>query len=190
MWLSEAEYVDLREQQKSFEHFSVYRTGSANLIQDEKEVRINVAAVSEAFFSIPAISALVGRTFLPQEHAEANSDVVVLAYHTWQEDFAGVPEVVGKTVALDGRDLTIVGVMPPGFGFPYGWLDAWIPLAVDNANAESRETHNLLAVARLKPGITVETASSEVGTIALRLQQEHPNAYYFPSFGASVVRLK
>jgi len=190
-WLSEAEVINYRERQSSFESFAVYRVVTANLTGAEEATRVSVATVSRGFFEIPAAGAMLGRTFLPEEHIAANREVAVLAYATWQGYFGGDPEIIGKSVDLDGRNYTVVGVMPQDFGFPFRWLDVWVPLGLDGAELDLRQRHNLFAIARLRSGITVEQASANVNTIAQQLRQEYAQSYDdIADFGAYVVPLR
>src|SRR5436305_7096243 len=101
--------------------------------------------------------------------------------------FCSDQKIVGKAVTLNGESHTVVGVMPPGFQFPSRDDELWTPLAFTTQEATNRNRHYLQAVARLKPGVTVEQAQAEMNTIAARLQRQYPDAN--AELGAAVVPL-
>ena len=111
--------------------------------------------------------------FNNDEDRRGSTPWVVLSYRTWQERFGG-QAVVGQPVTMNSVIHTILGVMPPGFSFPYKDIDAWLPLG--SIPTPRRGAHDLAAVARLKPGVTLEDARMEMATIAARLEQAYPDA--------------
>jgi putative ABC transport system permease protein len=149
-----------------------------------------VAAVSSAFFPIFDINPTLGRTFAPEEDRPGDDGVVVLSHGLWQRVFAGEPEVLGRTLALSGRTVTVIGIMPPEFDFPGRQVDLWRPLALDPAEPDIRERHRLSAIGRLRSGVSLEQATADVNQIALQLQEEYPDVYAEDmGFGAYVIPL-
>jgi putative ABC transport system permease protein len=168
-------FLDLREQQTVFAAVGAYQPANVSpgafLINGEP-VRMEIQRMSADTFAALNVTPVLGRVYTNDEDRPGASSWVVLSYRTWQERFGGRP-VVGQPVSMNGVVHIILGVMPPGFSFPYDGIEAWLPIGF---GVPSRAAHNLAAVARLKPGITLEQARAEVVTIASRLEQAHPDA--------------
>jgi putative ABC transport system permease protein len=128
----------------------------------------------------------LGRTFTAEEDQQGASGVVLLGYDLWRGRFGADPEIVGKAVALNGVPRTVIGVMPAGFNFPTKETEYWIPLAPPPDLAESRTAFWLYVAGRLKPGVSVERAQSDVGAIAGRLAAQYPD---LEGYGVNVVGL-
>ena len=175
-------FVDWRKEQTVFESIGAYQStgGSpgAFLIGGEP-VRLEVQRMSADVFAALKVTPVMGRAFNKDEDRTGAARAVVLSYQTWQGRFGGMP-VVGQAVSMNGFPHTIVGVMPPGFNFPYREVEAWLPLGA--IPMRSRAAHvghggeNLGAVARLRPGVTLEQARDEMATIMARLEQAYPDA--------------
>jgi putative ABC transport system permease protein len=145
---------------------------------DGEAERIPGIQVGDGFFKIMKGQPLLGRVFTAEEQVDGKDFVIVLGYGLWQRRFGGDPNVVGKTVQLSGRPYNIVGVMGPDFQAlpstlvsPEGQF--YRPVA-ENYNDSARDERHLRAIARLRPGATVEQARSDVKAIAQRLAQQHP----------------
>jgi len=116
---------------------------------------------------------LVGRNFLPEEEQPGKNRVAVLSYSLWQSRFGGDRGLVGKTIALDGTPYTVVGIMPAGFQYPQ-FTEIWTPLTIIPEAANDRAYRYLRVIGRLKPGVTLRQAQTEMNTIAHRLALEYP----------------
>ncbi len=121
---------------------------------------------------------LLGRTFLPQEQVDGKDFVAILGYGLWQRRFGGDQNVIGKTIHLNSRPYTIVGVMPESFhslpsSLVNGPVELYRPVAEKHDDSERSSMH-LRAIARLKPGVSIEQAQAEMNTIAKRLELQHP----------------
>jgi putative ABC transport system permease protein len=104
-------------------------------------------------------------------------DGVVISDSFWKRRLDASPNALGKTFNIEGRNCTVVGVMPPGFAAFFGdKTDVWMPIDVTSSNHSKRSDHWLAAVARLRPGVTIQQAQSEMDTIAMRLQQAYPES--------------
>jgi predicted permease len=169
-------FADWRTEQTVFEHIGAYQPAGGSpgafLIGGEP-VRLEIQRMSADAFAALGVTPVIGRVFTNDEDRRGGTPSVVLSYRTWQEHFSGQP-VAGQPVSMNSVVHTILGVMPPGFSFPYQDIDAWLPLG--SIPAPSRAQHELAAVARLKPGVTVEQAGAEIATIAARLEQAFPDA--------------
>ena len=185
--VSPPDFIDWRQQGRCFESLAAVFDGRpVNLTGTSEPERLIAARVSADFFSVMRVPALHGRTFSREEDRPGASPVVVLSYGLWQRRFGSDPGVVGKTVVLDGRGHTVVGVMPPQFCYLAG-QDAWLPLAVEGIEGWGRRAHVLDVAGRLRQGITVEQADSEMRALAGRIAREHPQTN--TGWGAHVVPL-
>jgi putative ABC transport system permease protein len=132
--------------------------------------------VTGNLFDVLGATPLIGRGFTWDETFEGRSDVLVLAYGTWQTLFNGDPSAVGRTISLSGRTMTVVGVMPRDFAFPNRTAQFWAPLSTPfDTFAKMRRPHYLSVVARLRPGVTVEQARDRMTNIATDLERQYPD---------------
>src|SRR5262249_48659499 len=114
----------------------------------------------------------LGRTFRAGEDTPTGDKVLILAYSTWRERYAGNPGVIGKTVRMNGQPFTVVGVMPEGFAFPNN-DQLWVPLQIDPLASKRGEGQFVQAFGKLKPGVSVEQAANDVATVGRRLAAEY-----------------
>ena len=168
--------ADWAENSKTFfENISVYEQGEINAAGPGSPEHIWAAEVSEHFFALFGIPPLRGRTFLPAEAAVAPARVAVISHSLWQSQYAAPnPNLVGKSIELNGKPLTVIGIMPAGFGFP-GATEIWIPLPAKFEN-EMFGGNAIITyqVARLRPGTSLHQASSELELIAHRSSISSP----------------
>src|SRR5579864_1596156 len=135
----------------------------------------DVLQVSANFFELLGVAPAIGRTFAPGEDIPDRHRVIVLAERFWRTAFGGRSDVVNERVSINGREWTVIGVMPASFTFAEQRVDAWIPLAMDAAQTRTmRQAHLLRAIARLKPGVTVPQAQHNLAAIARDLEREYP----------------
>ena len=130
--------------------------------------------VTQGFFDVLAVKAAKGRTFLPEESEPGREQVVVLKHSFWQRHLNGDPNIVGKTITLNQKAFTVVGVMPADFNYPYNTGEMWTPLVFDKDEQHNRENHYLRVIALLKPDATIGQAQAELHEIAKRSQQQFP----------------
>jgi putative ABC transport system permease protein len=169
-----ANYNDWKEQSRSFEDIAASTDQLYNLTGEGEPELIIGYRFSPNFFQVLGSEAALGRTFLPEEGQVGNHHVVVLSNRLWQRRFGGDPGVIGRTLTLNGEGFKVVGVMPPEFKHPNKDVELWAPLALDPKLATNRDSHLLRLVGRLRPGVTIEQAQTEMDTIALRLAQQYP----------------
>jgi putative ABC transport system permease protein len=175
-----ANYSDWRSQNQVFDdlgamqfYYPVTLTSAAHSEQLEGQ-RMTVN-----FFDILGVKPVLGRTFNPDEQSW-DARVILISHEFWQRQFAGDPNIIGKTLALDGGNYAIVGVMPPGMRFfrqptlmsrdP----SVWLPLGKFVTQHQSGEPHYLLVIGRLKPGVGLQQAQSAMKTLASSLEKEYP----------------
>ena len=169
-------FQDWHEQNQVFEHLGVYRTYTVNLSGAGQPERLIGSVASSEVFRAVGLSAMAGRTFTADEDEPGAPRIAVVSERFWRSHFAGDPSAVGQTVMLDGETHTIVGVMPAGMRFPSRTTDVWLPLGLFvRQMPPDRGAHpGLFAVAKLKPGVSVERASADMDAIARRLERQFP----------------
>ncbi|HEU4434401.1 MAG TPA: ABC transporter permease, partial [Pyrinomonadaceae bacterium] len=181
-----ANFVDTRDQQSSFEQMAMYNRWNANLTGAGDPERVQVGLVSASFFPLLRVQPLLGRGFNAEEQTRGKDDVAVLSYGLWQRRFGGDPNIINKSVNLSGFVCVVVGVLPPDFQFPNPFgsnplsdtapkIDLLAPLAYDPKNLGDRGSHYLQVLARLKPGVELEQAQTEMRAIAGRLEEQYPD---------------
>ncbi len=176
--VSATDIADVRAQTTVLEDVATY-TGWFPIMSGQGEAeRVPAIQVGDGFFKIMKGAPMLGRVFSSEEQVDGKDFVVILGHGLWQRRFGGDPNVVGKSVMLNGRPYNIVGVMGPDFRplpsslvSPEGQF--YRPVA-ENYDDEDRDARHLRAIARLKPGITIDQAQGELSVIAQRLEQAHP----------------
>jgi predicted permease len=171
------EFIEWRRQQDAFEDLAGYYSGTANLTLDGKVERYSGCFISGGAFELLRAKALIGRGLLPEDDLRESPDVIVLSHKVWKNNFGQDPGIVGKTGILNGRSVTVAGVMPDGFGFPVS-EQIWVPLfkQQDPATMEwGGDSISLEVIGRLKPGISIEAARSSMGLVARNLEQQYPD---------------
>ena len=171
---SVANYLDWREQSNSFENLAIYMLWSANLSGIDTPERVRGYQVSPNLLDALGVKVALGRNFLPDEDQPGKDNVVILTHGLWQRSFGGDPNVVGRTANVNGVARTIIGVMPPEVSYPYG-VELLAPMAMTPETMRNRTYHTNLVVGRLKEGVSVGQAQSDLDAIAGRLEQQYPN---------------
>lgn len=174
--VSPANFLDWQKLSTSFEDMAAVWDLRANLSGNDGEPEeVKVQCVSYPFFSALGVQPMIGRAFLPEEDRAGGNLVVIISHQLWQTRFGGDPAIVGKETTMNGRQRTIVGVMPPGFYFLDNQVKVWMPIGLDPA-INYRETAGrfLRVVARLKPGISPQQAQGEMTGIAKQIEQANP----------------
>jgi predicted permease len=177
-WTSYPDIQDWRRESRSFSQIAaVFRVEAATTLSGTAQVeRIKVAWVSSELFSILGVAPQLGRTWTASEE-ERRASVVVLSHAFWQSHFGGDTTVIGRSVEIDHRTETIVGVMPEDFDFPAAETKAWIPLSSIPqwpAYLTARQADAFNAVGQLKTGVTPQQAQEEMSTISARLISQYP----------------
>jgi putative ABC transport system permease protein len=171
--ISPANFLDWQKENHVFDKMALYSGARFDITGAGKPEAIGASRVSSDFFSALGVEPLHGRVFRPEESTPGQNHEVILSFKFWQTHYAADPGAVGKTINLDGDPYTIVGVMGPAMNKP-GFAQMWVPQALTPVQAAVRNDHNFLAVGRLKPGVTLEQAQSEMNTISHRLEQAYP----------------
>ena len=178
------DFVDYRNQSTAFEGLSAETLVQAALNSENQNDVIWGQSVSGNYFDILGIKPIMGRAFLPEEDKTVGTHAVVVVGHSlWQRRLGSDPNIVGKKVQLNGRPYDVIGVAPDFFkGTNFGLaLDFWVPVAMfedlDRAPKllTDRDSHWMEIIGRIKPGVSLDQASSELSAIAGRLNQAYPN---------------
>jgi predicted permease len=141
----------------------------ATLTGAAEVTRLKVADVSPEVFSVLGVAPLYGRPFWAEETSPDRSGVVLLSYSAWRNYLDSDRGVIGKAISLDNQPYTIVGVMPPGFGFPTRLVDVWTPMSTTSPGTRKGVAVPTMAVGRLKPGVGLQQAQAELNVIAGRM---------------------
>jgi putative ABC transport system permease protein len=166
-------YLDWRRGDGSFSELGAFRTGHFNVGGGRGEPEnLQATWTTPGLFPMLGLEPILGRTFLEQEGLVGRDRVVLISHALWQARFLGNPSAVGSTLSIDGEPHTIVGVMPERVAFPK-LAQLWKPLAVDEARAR-RDERSYEVIARLRPGITLEQAQTQMETAQSRIAQLHP----------------
>jgi putative ABC transport system permease protein len=182
-------FVDWRDQSRSFESMEGTRSTGLSLTGAGDPELLTARMATAGLFPLLGVEAREGRTFLPAEDKAGSAPVVLLTYGLWQRRFGGSREIIGKPITLDSRPYTVVGVLPSGFQLlqPTDVFVPFVPWAV--TLPDDRNWHpGIIALARLKPGVSRETARAEMVGITKRLEQQYPD--YNTGTSADVVGLQ
>src|SRR5436309_1594404 len=170
------EYAAYRDRSHSFASSGVATQRSFNLIGQGEPERVRGATVMANYLTTLGVKPVLGRAFSAEEDQPGGPPVALISYALWQKRFAGRADAIGQSLNLDGRSYNILGVMPPGFDLP-GVAEVWIPLQVniDNLSLTERAATNNAILARLRPGVSLKQADTELKAIAHQLEQEYPD---------------
>ncbi len=174
--VSPADYLDFRREARSFERLGAAQAWSITLSGGERPERLIGLQVSADLFEVLGVPALLGRTFAEGDDRPGHDQVLVLGHALWQRRFGGDPSVIGRTLSLEDKAYTIVGVMPPAFRFAPFWItraEVWTPLSLER-RANDRGGRSLRLFGRLKAGVTVAQAQADMSAIAARLASTYP----------------
>jgi len=178
-------YLDWKSQNRSFEDMAATADTSFNLTGDGEPERIAAQRVTESFFSLLGVQPLIGRLFTSDEVKVGSDKVAVLSYELWQSRYGGKREILNSSIQLNGEKYTIIGIMPRGFQFITKEERLWVPLPFDPV--ETRNSHYLSVVGRLKPGVTLTQAQADMNNIMQRLGKDFPNETFGGKLGAVVL---
>lgn len=182
-----ANFVDWRDQNQVFEGMAAIADESFNLTGAGDPERLEGRTVSANLFPLLGVEPQIGRVFSAAEDQPGSHRVVLLSYGLWQRRFGGASNIVGQSLTINGESYTVVGVMPARFQFPSSEDQVWVPIAFTSEQAANRNRHYLQVVGRLKPGVTLAQAQTEMSTIATRLQQQYPESN--ADLGAAITSL-
>jgi putative ABC transport system permease protein len=181
---SPANFFDWKKQNSVFEDVVAFGASTLTLTGDGEPEQLIGCRVSSGYFAVVGVDPVLGRAFLPEEYERGKGQVVILGHNFWQRRFGGDRNIINRSITLDGDSYTVVGIMPAGIypvwpttsghiTFDEQQQQYWTPMSFTAQWAAVRTAHVLGVLARLKPGISIEQATTEMNTIAARLEQEH-----------------
>ncbi|MCI0443663.1 ABC transporter permease, partial [bacterium] len=185
--VSPADFFDWQQQNSVFKTVSAYRIRDITLTGTSEPELVRGSFVTTDFFSTLDKKTSKGRTFFSHEVELGRDQVVVIGFGLWQKRFASDPNILNKTIVINGRTATVVGIMPPHFDFPFG-TDLWMPLALTPQEKNVRDIRNLYVLAHLKQDTTVAQAQAEMLTVAKRIEQQNPQTN--KGLSVEVIRLR
>lgn len=172
--VSTANFIDWQQQNNVFEKMAIFAGARMNLTGGDKPEFLGAAQVSMDFFDVLGVKPILGRTFVAGEDQLGRNHEVILTYDFWQSHFGGDRGVVGRTITLNNEPYTVVGVMGPKMTYPDWTQKIWMPLAWTAKERANRGEHHSIVIARLKPGVELKQAQTEMTAISERLAQQYP----------------
>ena len=181
-----ANFFDWKKQNTVFQDVVAFGANTLTLTGDGEPEQLTGARVSAGYFAVVGVDPILGRPFLPEEYETGKGQVVILGQGFWQRRYGGDKNIIDRTITLDGLPYTVVGVMPSGI-YPMWPTNAgnitfdekqqqfWTPMSFVPQWAAVRSAHVLGVLARLKPGVSFEQATTEMNAIGARLEREYPS---------------
>jgi putative ABC transport system permease protein len=189
--ISAPNFWDFQRQTHSFEAIAIFGSGGGYNISaaGQEPEQVWGLRVSAGFFPIVGVNPMLGRTFTTEEELLSRSREVVLSYGLWKSRYGGDATILGRPIRIDGEDFTVVGVMPRDFiwQFEGGATQLWVPMGYTKTDYE-RSSNSFRSIARLKPGVSVAQARSDMAAVAGRIAKQYPNED--PGMGGTVEPLR
>jgi putative ABC transport system permease protein len=183
------DYVDWRARNHVFDEMAGYTWSSFTLTNAGDPVRMEFGRVTASFFHTLGLQPMLGRAFTSAEDQPGGPRVILLTHSLWQSRYAGARDILGRTVTLDGDSYSVIGVLPKGFRYPGGRMQALLPLALNTTEQVKRRTMRILPViARLKQGVTIVQARTEIGAFLEQARKQY--RFYRPEMKLSMVPLQ
>ena len=173
--ISTLNFLDWQRQNTVFDFMAAQSGGPVTLTGYGQPVQLRGSRVSAHYFDIYGIKAVLGRTFTPDEDQRGKDRVAVLSHVLWASQFGADPKLISRTIRLDGEPHTVIGVLPEGSAFDRAYNQIWLPLAFQPENM-TRNFHWFGSVAKLKQGVSLEQARSQMDTIGARIARDYPDS--------------
>jgi predicted permease len=176
-------YYDLGTRTHIFDDYAVTRPAGVTMTGNTEPERLALVRATARYFRVYGWSAEIGRTFAPDEDTEGKDKVIVLSHALWVKRFAASPTVIGRRLVLDGEPYEVIGVMPAGFRDPFQRrADGWVPLAftAEQRSDNARTNEFLSMVGRLRRGVPVERARTEMHGFADSLKRDYAKVAFYP----------
>ncbi len=193
-WFSPGQYLDIKTQNTVFDDTAISIGASFNLIGQGNPEHIDGARVSSSLFALLGAKAMLGRVLLPEEDQPGKPPSVILGYGFWQRSFGGDPGAIGRSLTMNGNTYTIVGIMPADFSLNKEVMpavngirnaDLLVPLPMSESARANRGNEDFNIFARLRRGVSIPQAQSEMDIIADQMKQQYP-ANYPPNGGLTI----
>lgn len=172
-WTSPRDYLDWKEQNHVFADMAAWSPAGYSLTGGGEPERVPGLDVTASFFPVLGVKPFLGRSFLTSEDVPKGSPVAVLSHSLWQRRFGGRADILGQTIAVNGKPFAVIGVMPPGFSFSNAHEDIFVPLQLDPSDTY-RGSHYLKVIARLKAGAPLERAQADMSALLAAILRNDP----------------
>jgi putative ABC transport system permease protein len=172
---SPPDFLDYRAQNRSFEELAAMTFNSFNLTGAGEPERVIGSSVTANFFQALGVRLVQGRAFLPEEERSSPAQVAIIGQGLWQRRFGSDPQIVGKTITLNGRSHTVVGISPDATRVLQE-AEIWTPLTFDDPEMKIRRFHFLRAIGRLKQGASLQQAQADIDAVAAGLEKLYPES--------------
>ena len=173
--LSVGNFADVRGQNRSFVSLCASHNGSFNLATERAPERVEGEYVTADYFDTFGVQPIAGRVFSAEEDQPGRAQMVVLSERLWRTHFGTNRAIVGSAIRINGLPYTVAGVMPNSFDPLLSKTDLWTPAAFSSQQLANHDDHFLNVIGRLKPGVSLAPAQSELNVIAMRLQRQYPS---------------
>jgi putative ABC transport system permease protein len=174
-WLSAPELLDIQREAKSWEAIGAWAPGGQNVGTESEPLRVTSAAITRSLIDVLGVPPERGRNFTEEEDRNGGPRVAIISHGLWQKGFGGASDIIGKQIQVNSASTTVVGVMPANFAFPPGsneQVEILLPFQFDPANPGNRGGHFLSVIGRLRPGVTIDQAQSEMSSLMVAWKSE------------------
>jgi predicted permease len=185
-WFSTAQYFDIKNGHQGFEQAAIAIGGNENLTGKGEPERVGTIRVSSSLLPMLGQPPALGRLFVAEEDAPGHPATAILSHGMWTRHYGSDPQMVGKSIMINGTPYEVVGIMPRSFALPREVMptldgaeqaDVLLPLPLPSDASQNRDHEDYNIVGKLKPGVSVKQAQAEMDTITARLRRDHPTVY-------------
>ena len=180
-WMSPPEYMELEERTTTLEAVAGYRAGTFSVGGGDQPERVTGAVATASIFRVLGVQPAMGRGYTEDEDLPTSSPVAVLSWEMWTRSFGQDPQIIGRTIEVNGAQTEVVGVMPEGFDVDDNGAEIWLPVQIDRTNYNNRGSHFLEVLGRMRPGVTMAVAQRELTDIVIRWADESAGAGHVPT---------
>ena len=188
MSFADPNFNDLHSLNRSLQAAAEYASEVTSVSGGSEPVRANVAEVSADFLKAIGVEPAIGRGFAPEDQRQGAAPVALVSYNYWRQDLSGSTDFSRAKLKIEDRIYSIVGVMPAGFRFPDN-ADVWFPRELDEVNT-SRTAHNWRVIGRLRDGVTLAQARSDVGAVGAQVTRQYSDGGNFSLRGFKCCRCR
>ncbi|HEV2665634.1 MAG TPA: ABC transporter permease, partial [Blastocatellia bacterium] len=174
--VSLSDYLEMRNRLSSAAEVAAWGPYGFNITQENEPEKITSVVASPNLFQTLGVGMMHGRVFLPEDSRPGAANVVIISHHLWQRRYGADPNMVGRTLTLDGSRFTVIGITPPEFHFPNREVEMWAPLNLTPQDGDRRQRW-LKVLARLKTGMSLDQARVELDSIAGQLELQFPDTH-------------
>jgi predicted permease len=183
-----ANYADWKARNDVFEDMAAIDSRSYNLVGDGEPVKVYALGVTEGFFPLLGVGPALGRVLTPEDDRPDANKVAVISYALWHSRYGGDASIIGREILLNDEKYTVVGVLPRGFQFLDAEIHIWMPARFTARQMADRGDHYLQVIARMKPGVTLGEADSNIKMIMSQIARDDPDEA--GRLGANVISLR